>query len=200
MRQIFLVLIIFLLFGLKSLSSESIDIPTNKEIFSSFLNEFIDTLTKSTTYKNFLLRIQAHPISDFIENDIVGNLSPIGYKFFLSNCDTCTVVQIGINKFETSYKRIKREKPTNLVIRKIELELVCLLKPPKSTIDALNFKKSYTDTLTTENLDWIERDGYPFTGERPKEPENFLKKYFEPIIIIGSSALAIILFFTVRSK
>lgn len=192
--------VFFVLFYFTCLSFEKIGTPTNKEVFSSFLVEFLDTLSKSSINYNFQIRIAQHPISDYIENSIVGTLSPMGYRFFSTHCDTCTIMQISVNKYDVSYKRVKRERPTNFVTRKIELELICLLKPNNSTIEAINFKKSYADTIKIEDLDIVEKDGYPFTGTRPKEPENFLKKYFEPIIVIGSSALAVILFFTVRTK
>jgi hypothetical protein len=85
-------------------------------------------------------------------------------------------------------------------VRGVELDIITLLKNSDASVVSINFKKSFSDTLTFNDIDVVERDGTPFTAPRPKEPENFLKKYFEPIVVIGSTALAILLFFTIRSK
>lgn len=174
--------------------------PTNKEVLISFLNELSDTLIKNVPPKTMQLHIFRDSLSDLVESIIVSKLSNFGYRFQLSTCDTCSILQIAIENYKINYKRLIRERPTQLIFRKIEFNVVSLYKEPNLGIAPIIYNKIFSDTITTEFIDYVEREGSPFAGKKPKEPENFLKKYFEPIIIIGSSALAIFLFFTIRSK
>ena len=62
-----------------------------------------------------------------------------------------------------------------------------------------DFKYSYNDTIKFDDIQNVENESFPFTkGEVPSEP--FLSSLFEPIVAVGAAALAVILFFTVRSK
>lgn len=55
------------------------------------------------------------------------------------------------------------------------------------------------DTVAVDDIESIENPAYRFTGgDVPSEP--FFSSLFAPVVAIGSAALAVILFFTVRSK
>ena len=61
------------------------------------------------------------------------------------------------------------------------------------------FEITKVDTVKVEDLKYLENDSYPFTkGTIPSEP--FLSGFAEPLIAIGTAAVVIVLFFTVRSK
>ncbi len=62
-----------------------------------------------------------------------------------------------------------------------------------------SFNFHVTDSVATNELQNIENYSYPFTvGDKPAEP--FFSCLFEPIVAIGATAAAVILFFTIRSK
>lgn len=62
-----------------------------------------------------------------------------------------------------------------------------------------NFNYSYQDTVSVDSIGSIENSAYPFTQAKlPAEP--FFPGILEPVIAIGTAALAVILFFTIRSK
>lgn len=65
-----------------------------------------------------------------------------------------------------------------------------------------NFKEfafSYNDSIRYDEINSVENESYPFTkGDIPSEP--FFSGLFEPVVAIGTAALAVILFFTIRSK
>ncbi len=72
-----------------------------------------------------------------------------------------------------------------------------LLTPVSSRAADFNFCS--IDTVAVNDIDDLENSSYPFTqGELPPEP--FFASLFEPVVAIGTAALAVILFFTVRSK
>ena len=61
------------------------------------------------------------------------------------------------------------------------------------------FNYSETDTVKNSNLDELESRALPFTkSDRPAEP--FLDSLLEPAVAIGTAAVTIFLFFSVRSK
>lgn len=67
------------------------------------------------------------------------------------------------------------------------------------TVFTREFYYSSMDTIDAENVGSLENSAYPFTrGKLPAEP--FLSGILEPAIVIGTAALAVILFFTIRSK
>jgi hypothetical protein len=61
------------------------------------------------------------------------------------------------------------------------------------------FNLVYSDSIEVDNITEVENEFYPFTkGVVPPEP--FFSSIIEPVIAIGTTAAAVILFFTVRSR
>jgi hypothetical protein len=61
------------------------------------------------------------------------------------------------------------------------------------------FHYNYLDTVKVDNIKTLENNSYPFTeGNVPAEP--FFSSLFEPLVAIGTAAIAVYLFFTIRSK
>jgi hypothetical protein len=61
------------------------------------------------------------------------------------------------------------------------------------------FSLVYSDSIEVDNIPEVENEFYPFTkGVIPPEP--FFSSILEPVIAIGTTAAAVILFFTVRSR
>lgn len=61
------------------------------------------------------------------------------------------------------------------------------------------FEFAVKDTVDVDNVALLENPALPFTqSELPEEP--FLSGLLEPVVAIGSAAMAVIIFFTVRSK
>lgn len=62
-----------------------------------------------------------------------------------------------------------------------------------------NFNYSYKDSVSVDDIKNLENDAYPFTkSEIPAEP--FLSNFYEPVIAVGAAAVAVFLFFAIRSK
>lgn len=61
------------------------------------------------------------------------------------------------------------------------------------------FNYSAKDTVNVDSVKNIENSAYPFTqGSLPSEP--LFSGILEPVVAVGTAALAVILFFTIRSK
>lgn len=62
-----------------------------------------------------------------------------------------------------------------------------------------DFQFFYNDTVLVNNIKDLESYSFPFTrGKVLSEP--FFSSLFEPLIAIGAAAIAVFLFFTIRSK
>jgi hypothetical protein len=61
------------------------------------------------------------------------------------------------------------------------------------------FEFTVIDTVKVDDLKFLENESFPFTkGTTPSEP--FLSGFAEPLIAIGTAAVVIVIFFTVRSE
>ncbi len=61
------------------------------------------------------------------------------------------------------------------------------------------FEITCIDTIKVEEISSLENPAYPFT-QASIPPEPFLSGLAEPIIAIGTAALVVVLFFTIRSE
>jgi hypothetical protein len=61
------------------------------------------------------------------------------------------------------------------------------------------FEITIVDTVKVEEISLLENPTFPFT-QASVPPEPFLSGVAEPIIAIGTAALAVVLFFTIRSE
>jgi hypothetical protein len=68
-----------------------------------------------------------------------------------------------------------------------------------STEGKQDFEITFLDTVKVEDVSSLESPSYPFT-QATLPPEPFLSGVAEPIIAIGTAALVIVLFFTIRSE
>ena len=83
------------------------------------------------------------------------------------------------------------------VPRILELKGNYLIKNSKETVKT--FEYFYADTISVDEIKSVENISYPFTqAEVPAEP--FFSNLWEPVIAIGAAAVAVYLFFSVRSK
>lgn len=62
-----------------------------------------------------------------------------------------------------------------------------------------NFEITHLDTVKVEDIKKLENDSFPFTKSKVP-PEPFLSGFAEPLIAIGTAALVVVLFFTIRSE
>jgi len=118
------------------------------------------------------------------------NLVPGGNSFSL---------QLIIKDVVTSYGEIFRDGFLGdyYVPRKLTLSGNYNFSGKKIFTEKFNY--AFQDTVKTDSISSLENPGYPFTqGKLQGEP--FFSGILEPVIAVGTAALAVILFFTIRSK
>lgn len=109
------------------------------------------------------------------------------------------VVDITIDKTDVTYGEMYRKGIFGnfYVPRIVKLSGNFLVLLSGTAMHDFNF--SYSDSIKVDDVKSLENTSYPFTmGQLPPEP--FFASLFEPVIAVGATALAVILFFTIRSK
>jgi hypothetical protein len=65
--------------------------------------------------------------------------------------------------------------------------------------ELIKLELTKTDTINADDYEKVENRSFPFTrGKPPEEP--FFSSLLEPVLAVGAAAVAVILFFSVRSK
>ena len=191
----FAVIIVFLSVDLSAQQPD-----TNLNIFYSMIDssvtDFISKVPQSE--ESIKLDLNLGKYYSAFTNKVIAKIISFGKKISNGNDESSNVNYI-INKAEVTYGDIYRNGffgsfylPRNLFLKgnyTVEGD---------STVFK-GFSYSYNDTLKYDDIKNVENDSFPFTkGEIPPEP--LLSSLFEPIVAIGVAAVAVILFFTVRSK
>ncbi len=104
---------------------------------------------------------------------------------------------------KTTYKKIHTDNilGTKQVEREVSVsyELDIINKKDSSLVYNNSFNKKQKDNFDLEKLSFVEDNRYSFSRSTLPE-EDSLNQYIFPAIIIAASAVAIILFFVIRSK
>ncbi len=86
-----------------------------------------------------------------------------------------------------------------MVERNVMLDASLIIKSGDKPIMPVQFHKEYLDTVNLNNIHAVENQVLPFThAELPSLP--LLSNLWEPIIVVGTLTVTVILLFTVRSK
>jgi hypothetical protein len=169
---------------------------SNKTIIDSLVSEFatriIQVLNKKNIDKiNISTKSNFEYFNDnFINNLIDGNIqidseSPIKLKLVMKD--------ISVEYFELKSEDFQR---------RISLDFVVFLEEKDGSINILNKEEfTYSDTITSNDLELIENSNYPFTkGKFPTKNKSIFDEIIEPVIIVSAAIISVVLFFTVRSN
>ena len=191
----FAVIIVFLSVDLSAQQPD-----TNLNIFYSMIDSSVTDFISKVPQSEESIKLDLNLGKDYsaFTNKVIAKIISFGKKISNGNDESSNVNYI-INKAEVTYGDIYRDGffgsfylPRNLFLKgnyTVEGD---------STVFK-GFSYSYNDTLKYDDIKNVENDSFPFTkGEIPPEP--LLSSLFEPIVAIGVAAVAVILFFTVRSK
>jgi len=139
-------------------------------------------------------------ISDFFINGIRKYL--VNYKIITADSGKSDFsVYIKDVKLRVNYTKIKSDIFLN---RKYSRKVISafgisFLDRANSEVYSGSINESFEDTLKYEDIGYAELSGYSFTKGEIQE-ESLFEKLLIPGIIVISSALAVILFFIIRSK
>lgn len=189
-------------------SQENKIVKSNIEIFNLItdkgFNELSNRLALLGNDKIYSLNVPAGKGLDVYFKSIIEKKFQ-GYRIIFGDTTLKSDYIININSIilKTLYPEIKTEYGFGNKIIKRNLRVsfyVSLYKSePKQEIYTYKFNDKYTDNVNYEMLEFIENSGYDFTKGK-LSGENIFQKILVPAVVVSASAIAIILFFIVRSK
>lgn len=188
MKKIF---IIFLFSGLAAAQTR-----TNLEIFYTLLDSALTEAIKSIPADSgSLFYFEAGEANNIFYNHASSELLDRNFKD--TTMQTADLVFI-VDQASVIYGEMFRDGffGSYYIPRELQLKGNYLIKENKVH---QTFNLVFGDTVSMESVEFIENQMYPFTkGKIPPEP--FFSSLLEPAIAIGTAALVVILFFSIRSK
>lgn len=150
------------------------------------------------------VRIENNEIDWVIRNSVFETLKRMKYNVIVASPDEegrGPVLEIGLAEAGVSYGRAFRGSlfGKQLAQRRIRTTISANLRSAnEEVLFAGNLSRVFIDTVRAGDIAELETAGIPFTHGKPPE-EGFFDTILEPAIIMGAAAVAIYLFFTVRS-
>jgi hypothetical protein len=175
---------------------------TNLEVFYSLVDSSVAKINQNVNSKNLKINFSTGAFYRLFQNQVIADFVRLGRTVLSDSTKTLPdfeTVNYSMDNANVKYGDMERNGLLGdfVMQRKIDLSGSYLIS--KETINSERFDFTYTDTVSVDDVKVIENPSFPFTqAEIPSEP--FFSSLFEPAIAIGSAALAIILFFTIRSK
>lgn len=176
---------------------------TNLNIFKvlvdSSVTSFVNNLPKNENHVN--LKLELGTSYSLFKNRILNDLinKGINVTVYPSINENLSIVNYAIEEINVDYSEIDRDGIFGDFLMPRKLSIKGNYSISKENIFTKNFYYTFLDTINVKAVRDLENESYPFTkGEVPTEP--FFSSITEPVIAISSAALAVILFFTIRSK
>lgn len=139
------------------------------------------------------------------ENPIISKFSSKGIKVIRSSDPSQQIPHLNfvLDNAEVYYKDQERDGFLGdfFVTREVSLSGNYLLTSADeiTSPQMKEFSYKFNDKVKVDSLDRIENRSFPFTqGQLPPEP--FFSSLLEPVLAVSAAAVAVILFFSVRSK
>jgi len=195
----YLIIILFLIVTPFLCGQSKTNLNIFKELVDSSVTSFVSNLPKNEKHIN--LKMELGTSYSFFQNRILNDLIKKGMKVsvYPSFKEKVANVNYTIEKMKVTYSEIDRDGMFGDFLMPRKLSLKGNYTINNKNIFTKNFNYTFLDTVNVKAVEGLENESYSFTkGEVPTEP--FFASITEPVIAISSAAVAIILFFTIRSK
>ena len=175
---------------------------TNLQVFYSLVDSSVAGINQKVSTKYVKVNYSKGNNFSVFQNEVISDFVKLGRTVLAdSNKNTADVTSINyiIDNAKVKYGDMERDGFFGDFIMPREIKLSGSYSLSERVVDSQRFNLTYTDTVAVDDVKVIENSSFPFTeAQVPSEP--FFSSLFEPVVAIGSAAVAVILFFTVRSK
>ena len=198
--KLFLFLIAFTLSSGFELHSQSL---TNLDVFYSLTDSLVDQISLQipSDEKDILLELNLGQSYSLFSNNIIERFKENGKEIYFQSSDVTKILRVDIvmEGAGVEYGEMFRDGffGTHYVQRYSAIYGNYLIS--SSPEGKQDFEITLLDTVTVEDINSLENPSYPFT-QAAVPPEPFISGLAEPVIAIGTAALVIVLFFTIRSE
>ena len=175
---------------------------TNLQVFYGLVDSSVAGINQKVSTQYIKLNYSTGNDFSVFKNQVISDFVKLGRTVLAdSNKNNTDVTSINyiIDNAKVKYGDMERDGFFGDFIMPREIKLSGSYSLSKRVVDSQRFNFTYTDTVAVDDVRVIENSSFPFSeSEVPSEP--FLSSLFEPVVAIGSAAVAVILFFTVRNK
>lgn len=158
-----------------------------------------------TITKDISITVELGTYYTIFENPIISKFSSKGIRVVRSSGSSQQTPHLNfvLDNAEVNYKDLERDGFLGdfLVTREVRISGNYLLTSADelTSQQMKQFSYKFNDKVKADSLDRIENRSFPFTqGQLPPEP--FFSSLLEPVLAVSAAAVAVILFFSVRSK
>ncbi|HUX61275.1 MAG TPA: hypothetical protein VMV32_08175 [Ignavibacteriaceae bacterium] len=176
---------------------------SNLTIFNSLVDSAINNVVSDLPGESKYVKLNLNLGTEYsvFTNEAIGALKKRGIDISENKSPNSIVntVNLTIEKVNVIYKKMFRKSLLGdfYVPRFFTLSGSYSIIGKSTFVRKINY--SYSDTVNYDHLKNLQNESYPFTeSEIPSEP--FLSSFWEPVIAVGATAVAVVLFFTIRSK
>ncbi|MCK5742470.1 MAG: hypothetical protein KAH48_09650 [Chlorobi bacterium] len=205
----FIILTVFCLTAIllpgKSLVASDDNFPaTNLQVLDSLAASVGSSLISYLSHRGFDsldISLGESPAKYYIKHRIIGakHSQPLHLFEKVDNSKRMPMV-ITINKCAISFHNIPNQ-PDSL-IRRGEINLSVFIRTRENELISLPvFVEKQEDRVARDNVDALQNNSFPFLNPNIPDPElSFFEEFIEPIILVSSAVLTVVLLFTVRSN
>lgn len=175
---------------------------TNLQVFYDLVDSSVSKINTEVSTSDLKVDFSTGKYFGIFQNQVISDFTKLGRTVISGvpkDSSSVTVINYSIDNASVKYGEMERDGFLGAFIMPREIGLSGSYSLGNKIINAESFNLMYYDTLAVDDVRVIENPSFPFTqGEVPSEP--FFSSLFEPVVAIGSAAIAVILFFTIRSK
>jgi hypothetical protein len=194
----FLILLVFSF----SFSFTVAQTKTNLEIFYGLVDSSVAKIDQNINSKDLKVTFSTGDYYRLFQNQVIADFVKLGRNILSDSIKTSPgfeTINYSIDNANVKYGDMERNGLLGDFVMQRKIDLSGSYSISKETVISERFDYAYIDTVSVDDAKAIENPSFPFTqAEIPSEP--FFSSLLEPAIAIGSAALAVILFFTIRSK
>jgi len=199
MKQLLRLLLIFSFFSINILSQSA----TNLDVFYSLTDSLVDQINSEipSNQKKILLTLNLGQSYALFSNIIKDKFIKSGREILEQSPDEVNIptVNIVIEGAGVEYGEMYRDGWFGSHYIQRYSTIFGNYLQSISERGKKDFEITKVDSVKVEDIKYLENESFPFTkGTIPPEP--FLSGFAEPLIAIGTAAVVIVIFFTVRSE
>lgn len=171
------------------------DLPTNKQIIDSIFDAFLSRIAIQLKEKK-ITEIRVANIGEFsyFQNKLINELVKNNIRI---DDNSLVTIKLNIEDFQIQYIESNDE-----LTRIIDINATLHFLEKNGEIKLLDkLNTSYKDQLSVEDVSAVENSLFPFTqGNKPKPKKSLFEEIIEPVIIVSTAIITVVLFFSVRTK
>jgi hypothetical protein len=203
MKKIIINIFLVLLLTCPALYSQAPKLKTNFELLDSLVSLYAGNffeIIKSTPQGKICLKFNDHPAKWLFTNKILEKNA--GRYTFLTkdtNVADCPKIEISIN--DLSVKYLNEPESSDSLIRISNIKVSGSVETSGKLETLPVFSKTVKDTISRNDIEYVKSVQHDFANSPVPEPKKTLfEDIIQPLIIITTAAVSILLLFTVRSN